>query len=136
MAIKSKKIKLTTREKRKKRLRKTLTGSDDKPRLCVFRSQKHIYAQLISDESNKTFVSASTLEDVVKSKIGATEVDCIHNEAKSAKSVAASVAVGKVIAERAIEKGIKKVVFDRNGFIYHGRIKGVAEGARKGGLDF
>jgi large subunit ribosomal protein L18 len=109
------------------RIRKRMQGDDERPRLNVYRSLNHIYAQIIDDSHGKTIVSAST-------KRG--------KEAKSPKSkrtggnVAAAKEVGKLIAQRAQEKGVKKVVFDRGGYIYHGRIKALAEAAREAGLEF
>ena len=117
-------IKVQARLKRKKRIRKKLSGTQARPRLCVFRSAKHIYAQIIDDTSGNTLVSASSAEKAVAGQSG-----------EEKKTVTASL-VGKVIAARAIEKGYKKVVFDRNGFLYHGRIKAVSDGAREAGLDF
>jgi len=113
--------KLSRRDRIKKGIRKTLSGSIERPRLSVFRSNKGIYAQVIDDLSGKTLVSASSL-----SKEFSTE------GSKSDQSVA----VGKLVAEKAIAAGIKEVVFDRNGYLYHGRIKSLADGAREGGLIF
>jgi large subunit ribosomal protein L18 len=112
------------RLKRKKRIRKSMSGTQQRPRLSIFRSAKHIYAQLIDDTTGHTLASASTLEQVVKES----------PEYKNKVSVATL--VGKLVAERANEKGIKKIVFDRNGFLYHGRVKAVSVGAREAGLDF
>ncbi len=115
------------REKRKKRIRKKLSGTPERPRLSVFRSAKHIYAQIIDDTKGETLVAASSVEAAVKE----------HPDTVSAKGkIPVSVIVGKLIAERALEKGLKKVVFDRNGFLYHGRVKAVSDGAREAGLDF
>ena len=114
----------TKREKRiwrHTRVRAKIKGTSDKPRLCVFRSAKHIYAQLIDDEKGKTIASASDLE--------------IKGASKSRKTEVAR-EVGKLIAEKAMQKKIKKVVFDRGGLIFHGRVKALAEGAREGGLQF
>ncbi len=112
------------RLKRKKRIRKKLHGSQQRPRLSVFRSAKHIYTQIVDDTQGITLVSASTMEkDVIEQQ-------------KFENKTAAAIYIGKLIAERASEKGIKSVVFDRNGFLYHGRVKAVSEGARKAGLDF
>ena len=109
------------RLKRHKRVRGKICGSSSKPRLCVFRSLKHIYAQIIDDNEGKTLVSASSNEKGFNlnggNKVGAREV-------------------GKIVSSRAIEKGISEVVFDRGGYIYHGRIKELAEGAREVGLKF
>ena len=113
-----------SRLKRKKRIRQKITGTQQRPRLTVFRSTKHIYAQIIDDTIGQTLTAASTLDaDVkansdVKGKVGAAQL------------------VGKLVAERALEKGIKQVVFDRNGFLYHGRIKAISDGAREAGLGF
>ncbi len=117
-------IKYQARLKRKKRIRKKLTGTNERLRLCVFKSAKHIYAQLIDDTKGHTLVSASSTEKAIK---GQTDVK---------KKLSVANLVGKTIGIRAIEKGYKKVVFDRSGFLYHGRIKAVSEGAREAGLDF
>jgi large subunit ribosomal protein L18 len=103
----------------KRGIRGRIKGTDSRPRLTVFRSNKAIYAQLINDIDGKTLVSASSRS--IEDKITKVEL---------------SVAVGKAIAEKAIAAGIKQVVFDRNGYLYHGRIKSLAEGAREGGLEF
>ena len=112
------------RLKRKKRIRKKLSGTSDRPRMSVFRSAKHIYSQIIDDTSGITLVTAST-----------TEKEVIENQ-KFENKTAAATYIGQLIATRATEKGIKSVVFDRNGFLYHGRVKAVSDGARKAGLDF
>lgn len=117
-------IKKQARLKRKKRIRKKLSGTMERPRLCVFRSARHIYAQIIDDTSGNTIVSASSAEKAVTDRSG------------GGKKTAVAGVVGKMLAERAIEKGHKKIVFDRNGFLYHGRIKAVSDGAREAGLDF
>jgi large subunit ribosomal protein L18 len=113
--------------KRKKSIRKKLTGTTQRPRLSVFRSARHIYAQVIDDTEGHTIVSASTLDQQVK--------EHLQSETPMKKADVA-VFVGKLIARRAIEKGIQKVVFDRNGFLYHGRVKAVSDGAREAGLEF
>ena len=113
-----------SRLKRKRRIRKHLVGTGERPRFCVFRSNKQIYAQIIDDNVGCTLASASSVEKAVKD----------HPEFDS--KVALAGFVGKLLAGRAIEKGIKKVVFDRNGFLYHGRVKAIAESAREAGLDF
>jgi large subunit ribosomal protein L18 len=114
--------KLSRRDRIKMGIRKRLTGATARPRLSVFRSNKGIYAQIIDDVSGKTLVSASSLsKDFV-----------VTAGTKSDQSVA----VGKLVAEKAIAAGIKDVVFDRNGYLYHGRVKSLAEGAREGGLNF
>jgi len=117
-------LKKRSRLKRKKRIRKNLVGTQDRPRLSVFRSSKHIYAQVIDDTHGRTLVAASSVEKAAKE----------HPEFED--KVAMADFVGKLIGERAIKKGINKVVFDRNGFLYHGRVKAVSDGAREKGLDF
>jgi len=117
-------LKKKARLKRKKRIRKHLVGTQQRPRLNVFRSSKHIYAQVIDDEQGHTLVAASSLEKTVK------------EQPKFENKIAAADFVGKLIGERAIKKGLKKVVFDRGGFLFHGRVKAVANGAREAGLDF
>ncbi|MBW2574478.1 MAG: 50S ribosomal protein L18 [Deltaproteobacteria bacterium] len=117
-------LKKKARLKRKKRIRKHLIGTQRRPRLNVFRSSKHIYAQVIDDGHGRTLAAASSLEKVVK------------EQPKFENKVAVADFVGKLLGERAIKKGLKKVVFDRGGFLFHGRIKAVSEGARKAGLDF
>ena len=109
------------------RLRKRISGSTERPRLSVFRSVLHIYAQVIDDGSGQTLVAASTVEPSLKSTF-ATDVRGGNRKG--------AVAIGKTIAERAKAKGITRVVFDRNGFLYHGRIRAVAEAAREAGLEF
>lgn len=108
------------RERRHRSLRKRLAGTEQRPRLNVFRSTAHIYAQIIEDESGHTLVAASSLEGPAR---------------KGTKTERAT-AVGKLVAERAREHGITQVVFDRGGYLYHGRVKAVAEAARAAGLDF
>ena len=114
-------IKTSRRARIKQGIRKQLSGSTERPRLTVFRSNKGIYAQIIDDTVGKTLISASTLS---------------KEFAGSGNTVEQSKAVGKLVAEKAIAAGISKVVFDRNGYLYHGRIKSLADGAREGGLDF
>ncbi len=112
------------RLKRQRRIRKKITGNTQHPRLCVYRSLRHIYAQIIDDTQGITLVAASDIEKSVK------------DQSKFENKVDSAQHVGKLIAQRASEKKIKKVVFDRNGFLYHGRVKAVAEGAREAGLKF
>ena len=112
-----------TRRRIHQRLRQRMQGSAERPRLNVYRSLNHIYAQVIDDGSGKTLVSAST----VHGKKGAK---------RTGGNVASAKEVGKIIAQRAKEKGIKKVVFDRGGYLYHGRIKALADAAREAGLEF
>lgn len=106
------------------RVRKKISGTPEKPRLCVFRSSKHIYAQIIDDTKGTTLVAASTLDPALKGKLEGTGNKTAARE------------VGKLIGSKAVEKGIKQVVFDRGGYIYHGRVKELAEGAREAGLEF
>lgn len=119
-------MKLTRKEsvhRRHRRVRRKLSGTAERPRLAVFRSNQHIYVQVIDDEQQHTLAAASTLEPTLKSELsGATRE--------------ASAEVGKLIAKRSREKGITQVVFDRGGNLYHGRVKALAEAAREAGLDF
>ena len=112
------------RKRRQQRVRKTVKGADARPRVCVFRSKKHIYAQVISDDQGVTLATVSTLSGVLADKV------------KTAKGVDAAKQVGLALAQVCKEKNISEVVFDRNGFLYHGRVKAVADGAREGGLTF
>lgn len=109
---------------RHERVRKKISGTPTCPRLCVYRSNAHIYAQVIDDVAGNTLAAASTVEREIASQI--SEMD----------KKGASKLVGKIVAERALAKGIKEVVFDRGGYIYTGRVAQLAEGAREGGLDF
>ncbi len=113
------------RLRRKKRIRKKVKGSPERPRLCVFRSLKHIYAQVVDDETNSVLTQVSTLSKGIRERLGV-----VHGNQKEAREV------GLELAHRLKEKGIEKVVFDRNGYKYHGRVKALAEGAREGGLIF
>ena len=129
------------RNRRHERIRGKIFGTKEMPRLCVFRSAKHIYAQIIDDEKRKTLVAASDLELKLKSiKVNGkiTKPGPVLNKEKNEKEgkVAIAFGVGQLIAEKALKKKIEKVVFDRGGYNYHGRIKALAEGARKGGLKF
>lgn len=112
------------RRKRHKRVRKTVIGVPEKPRLNVFRSLAHIYVQVVDDASGQTIASASTQDGEVKS------------QSKTGGNIEAAKLVGGLVAKRALEKGIKKVVFDRGGYKYHGRVAAVADSAREGGLEF
>lgn len=112
------------RLKRKKRIRKKISGSPERPRLSVFRSTKHIYAQLIDDDNGVTLVAISTLRPDVRQQ------EKVKGKIKEAKRV------GKMIADEAKAKGITEVVFDRNGFLYHGRVRALATAAREAGLEF
>jgi large subunit ribosomal protein L18 len=113
------------RRNRKKRIGKRLSGTSERPRLTVFRSSGNIYAQIIDDTDSKTLVEASSLSKDIRPQISE----------KGGNREGASI-VGKLIAKRALERGIKKVVFDRNGFLYHGRVKILADAAREQGLEF
>ena len=112
-------------QKRHRRLRRHITGTSDRPRLAVFRSNNHIYAQVIDDAAQSTLCSASTVEKELRTGLTAPAGSCD-----------ASVAVGELVAKRAIAKGIQQVVFDRGGNLYHGRIKALADAAREAGLQF
>lgn len=120
----SKESKSKIRVKKHTRLRNRFSGTPDRPRLAVFRSNNHMYAQIIDDTVGKTIVSASTLQKDVKAELEKTN------------DVAAATYLGTVIAKRALEKGIKAVVFDRGGFIYQGKIQALADAAREAGLEF
>ena len=109
------------RIKRHQRVRGKISGTPERPRLCVFRSESNIYAQIIDDVAGNTLVAASTVEKAFEGNGG---------------NMDAAKKIGAVIAERALQKGIEDVVFDRGGYIYHGRVKALAEGAREGGLKF
>ncbi len=112
-------------ERRKARVRRTIAAkAGDRPRLSVFRSSKQIYAQIIDDEKGRTLAAASTLEKTMREQL------------KTGATVEAAHLVGKELAERAKKAGVAKVVFDRGGYMYHGRVKALAEGAREGGLEF
>ncbi|GGK21197.1 50S ribosomal protein L18 [Caldalkalibacillus thermarum] len=112
------------RKKRHARVRRKVFGTPERPRLNVFRSTKHIYAQLIDDMEGRTLVSASTLDKELRDKI------------EYGGNIEAAQQVGALLAKRAIEKGYQKVVFDRGGYLYHGRVKALADAAREGGLQF
>lgn len=118
----SKQNKSEARQRRHLRVRKKIFGTTERPRLSVYRSEKNIYAQIIDDINSNTLVSASTLDKDFSSKVGSNK--------EAAKTV------GEIIAKKALEKGIKQVVFDKGGYIYHGRIKELADGAREAGLEF
>jgi large subunit ribosomal protein L18 len=109
------------------RLRKRIAGTPERPRLAVFRSVSHIYAQVIDDQAGTTLVSASTTEPALKAKLG---------EGAKSGNLGGAKAIGQAVAERLKAKGITRVVFDRGGFLYHGRVKAVADAAREAGLEF
>lgn len=112
------------RERRQRRVRAKVSGTGERPRLNVFRSSRHIFAQLIDDSKGHTLVAASTLDSEVRAN------------AKQWDKKTEAKAVGKLLAQRALAKGLKKVIFDRGGYQYHGRVKSLAEGSREGGLEF
>ena len=118
------KTKVEGREKRKKSIRKRVNGNAERPRMTVFRSLKHVYVQVVDDVAKTTLVSASDLDVAVKA-----EMTGLKKKDRAKK-------VGAAAAKRCLEKGITQVVFDRNGFIYHGRVASVADGAREAGLKF
>ena len=124
-------MKIKTKDDRRVRIhlrqRKRISGSQARPRLSVFRSVSHIYAQVIDDLSGQTLVSASSIDPALKGTFA---------KGVAGGNVKGAEAIGKAIAERSIGKGIKRVVFDRSGFLYHGRVRAVADAARKAGLEF
>ena len=120
----SKESRSEIRQNKHRRLRNRFNGTAERPRLAVFRSNDHMYAQIIDDTVGNTLVAASTAEKAVKAELEKTN------------DVAAAAYVGKVIAERALEKGIKAVIFDRGGFVYHGKVQALADAAREAGLEF
>jgi large subunit ribosomal protein L18 len=115
------------RQRIRYRIRRRVSGTVERPRLTIFRSVSHMYVQVVDDASGRTIASASTVEPAVKGSLP---------KKASGGNVAGAKAIGKTIAERLIEKGVKRVVFDRNGFLYHGRVKAVADAAREAGLEF
>ena len=121
------KTKEDRRDRIKFRIRKRVRGTEARPRLTVFRSVAHIYVQVVNDADGTTIAAASSVEPAVKGSL---------DKAAKGGNVAGAKAIGKTIAERLLEKGVKRVVFDRNGFLYHGRIKAVADAAREAGLEF
>ncbi len=120
----SKKSRTVVRENKHRKLRNRFSGTAQRPRLAVFRSNNHMYAQVIDDTVGKTLVSASTLDKEVK------------DEVEKTNNIDAAAVVGKVVAKRALEKGITTVVYDRGGFIYAGKVKALADSAREAGLEF
>jgi large subunit ribosomal protein L18 len=120
----SKESRSKVRAKKHMRIRNRFSGSAERPRLAVFRSNNHVYAQVIDDVNGTTLVSASTLEKDIKAEL------------KNTDDIEAAMKVGDVVAKRALEKGIKAVVFDRGGYIYHGKVKALADAAREAGLEF
>jgi large subunit ribosomal protein L18 len=119
----------TTQDRRQRikfRIRKRVQGTEERPRLTIFRSVAHMYVQVVDDATGRTIASASTVEPSIKGTLGKA----------GGGNVGGATAIGKTIAERLLEKGVKRVVFDRNGFLYHGRVKAVADAAREAGLEF
>ena len=112
------------RMKRRRRIRKKITGSEIRPRLSVFRSNRHIYGQIVDDNTGQTLVAASSLDSELQEHLADKD------------KIASAKEIGKALGTRAKEKGIAQVVFDRNGYLYHGRVAAVADGAREAGLDF
>ena len=121
------KTKEDRRDRIKHRIRKRVQGTDARPRLTVFRSVAHIYVQVVDDMTGRTIASASTVDPKVKAAL---------DQKARGSNVEGAKAIGKTIAERLLGQGVKRVVFDRNGFLYHGRVKAVAEAAREAGLEF
>ena len=117
-------LKVVSRGRRRERVRSRVRGTDERPRLSVFRSDRHIYVQVIADSAGKTLLAVSTLTPELRAQL------------KKTADVSAAKQVGLFAARRCLEKGIDKIVFDRNGVLYHGRVRAVAEGAREGGLKF
>lgn len=120
----NKKSRSEVREKKHARLRNRIAGTAERPRLAVFRSNKHMYAQIIDDSAGRTLAAASTVEKAVREELEYTD------------NVEAAAYVGTLIAKRALEKGIEEVVFDRGGFLYHGKVQALADAAREAGLKF
>ncbi len=118
------KVRLRTRKARHERIRKRVAGTTAQPRLCVRRSLNHIYAQIVDDQNGQSLVQISSLAPEIRAAAGEKAKLDLSKE------------VGKLIAQKALEKGIKSVVFDRGGYLYHGRVKAVAEAAREAGLEF
>jgi large subunit ribosomal protein L18 len=121
------KTKEDRRDRIKHRIRKRVQGTEARPRLTIYRSVTHIYVQVVDDMTGRTIASASSVEPSVKGALG---------KKARGSNVAGAQAIGKTIAERMKEKGVSRVVFDRNGFLYHGRVKAVADAAREAGLEF
>ena len=121
------KTKEDRRDRIKYRIRKRVAGTEARPRLTVFRSVAHMYVQVVDDMTGRTIAAASTVEPALKGSLAKEE---------RGGNVAGAKAIGRTIAQRLLEKGVKQVVFDRNGFLYHGRVKAVADAAREAGLEF
>ena len=132
MAIKAKKVRIKGRKRRQFRIRKRLKGTDERPRISVFKSCKYTSAQIISDAKGATLAAVSTKDADVQAELKALE----GGGDASTKSVLAAKAAGIVLAKKAKAANLETAVFDRNGYLYHGRVKALAEGAREGGLNF
>jgi large subunit ribosomal protein L18 len=117
-----------SRQRRHLRIRRTVHGSPERPRLSVFRSVAHIYAQVVDDRAGRTLATASSLDPEIRTQAAGAP--------KGRRKTEAGKLVGQLVARRAKERGISRVVFDRGGYLYHGRVKAVADGAREGGLEF
>jgi len=122
--VRSARVKTERRLRRHRRVRKKVLGTPERPRLCVRRSLRHIYAQVVDDMSGRTFAAASTLTPTIR------------DACRGVKKVGAASLVGKEVARRAVEAGVKAVAFDRGGYKYHGRVRALADGAREAGLQF
>lgn len=130
--------KIKARKRAKIRIRKRISGTNERPRISVFKSDKHTYAQAVSDVAGKTIVGVSTKDKDVVALVKELDAAKSHNPSatRSTKGVLAARAVGIILGKRMVEKGHKLATFDRNGFVYHGRISAVADGAREAGLEF
>jgi large subunit ribosomal protein L18 len=117
-------VRKSARWKRRRRVRKKLFGSPEMPRFCVYRSNRHVYSQIIDDTVGRTMVSASTMDKELRGDL------------KMTGNMEAAVKVGKIVAKRAVEKGIQRVAFDRNFYLYHGKVRALADSAREEGLQF
>lgn len=136
MKSRQKRTKRERRIRRHRRVRGKVFGTSRIPRLCVFRSARHIYAQLIDDEKGQTIAAADDRELTVKSKTQNKKTKSVHQSADRDGKIRKAYEVGKLLARKAIAKKLTKVVFDRGGYQYHGRVRALAEGAREGGLEF
>lgn len=130
------KIKQKNRNRRHKRVRGKISGTSKRPRLCVFRSSKHIYAQLIDDENNRVLSSASDLKLKKMGRKKSSSTKATEDKKELSRKLVLGFEVGKLIAKKAKELKIEEIIFDRGGYKYHGRVKSLAEGAREGGLKF
>lgn len=127
--------KINGRDRSRYRIRKKIVGTDQRPRISIFRSSKHMYAQLISDVTGVTLASAASNDKDVVAALGDIKAEDATSESRSTKSTATARAVGVVLAKRALDKNLKKAIFDRSGYVYAGRVKALAEGVRAGGVE-